>query len=76
MSKKADKINAVGVVERELGNGFFRVILDNPADHECICRCAGRLIKLKIQILAGDVVHVELSPYDLSKGRITLRERK
>ena len=76
MSKNSDKVKAVGVVERELGNGFFRIILDDPADHQCLCRCSGRLIKLKINILAGDTVHVELSPYDLSKGRIILRERK
>ncbi len=76
MSKNSDKVKAIGVVQRELGNGFFRVVLNNPADHECICRCAGRLIKMKIQILEGDTVHVELSPYDLDKGRITLRERK
>lgn len=75
MSNKEDKINAIGVIERELGNGNFRVVLNNPKGHECLCRCAGRLIKAKIQLLAGDTVHVELSPYDLSKGRITIRER-
>ena len=75
MAKKTDKVKAVGVVQRELGNGFFRVVLDKPAGHECLCRCSGRLIKMKINILAGDTVHVELSPYDLSKGRIILRER-
>ena len=76
MSKQSDKVKAVGVVQRELGNGFFRVILDNPAEHQCLCRCSGKLVKLKINILAGDTVHVELSPYDLEKGRIILRERK
>ena len=76
MSKTSATVKAIGVVQRELGNGFFRVVLDNPAGHKCICRCAGRLIKMKIQILEGDTVHVELSPYDLDKGRITLRERK
>ena len=76
MSRKEDKIKAIGVVQRELGNGFFRIILNKPEDHQCICRCSGRLIKLKIQILEGDTVHVELSPYDLDKGRITIRERK
>ena len=76
MSKNSDKVKAMGFVQRELGNGFFRVVLDKPEDHECLCRCSGRLIKLKINILEGDTVHVELSPYDLSKGRIIIRERK
>ena len=75
MTKKTDKVKAIGIVQRELGNGFFRVVLDEPAEHECLCRCSGRLIKMKINILAGDTVHVELSPYDLGKGRIILRER-
>ena len=73
---KTDVIQATGVVDRECGNGFFKVILQEPKDHSCLCRIAGRLIKLKIGILAGDRVSVELSPYDLTRGRIVLRERK
>ena len=75
MSKKSDVITATGTVIRESGNGFFNVSLNEPKNHECLCRAAGRLIKLKIQILTGDNVTVELSPYDLGRGRIVLRER-
>ena len=74
-SKKTDVVTASGVVERECGNGFFNVVLKEPKDHKCLCRASGRLIKLKINILAGDTVTVELSPYDLTRGRIVLRER-
>lgn len=73
-SKKKDVIETSGVVLREQGNGYFAVELGEPAGHECLCRCSGRLITRKIQILVGDKVSVELSPYDLSRGRITLRQ--
>ena len=73
MKKKKDVIEAEGVILKESGNGFFSVALDEPKDHQCLCRASGRLITRKIQILEGDRVTVELSPYDLSRGRITLR---
>ncbi len=75
MSKKANVIEAKGEILREDGNGYFRVRLVEPADHECLCRASGKLITRKIQLLVGDRVTVELSPYDLDRGRITLREK-
>ena len=72
---KANVIEAKGEILREDGNGYFRVLLDEPKDHECLCRASGRLITRKIQLLVGDRVTVELSPYDLDRVRITLREK-
>ena len=72
---KANVIEAKGEILREDGNGYFRVLLDEPKNHECLCRASGRLITRKIQLLVGDRVTVELSPYDLERGRITLREK-
>jgi len=73
MSKKADVIESQGEIIREDGNGYFRVMLGDPEGHECLCRASGRLITRKIQLLVGDRVTVELSPYDLKRGRITMR---
>lgn len=73
MSNKEDSIKTTGVILREEGSGFFRIALDKPEGHTCLCRASGRLIKYKIQLLEGDEVTVELSPYDLTKGRIITR---
>ena len=73
MKKKKDVIEAQGIIVKESGNGYFVVTLDEPKDHQCLCRASGRLITRKIQILEGDRVAIQLSPYDLSRGRITLR---
>ncbi len=75
MSKKANVIEAKGAISREDGNGYFRVVLDEPEGHECLCRASGKLITRKIQLLVGDRVTVELSPFDLTRGRITLRDK-
>ena len=75
MSKKANIVEARGTIVKESGNGFFNVELDNPEGHTCLCRASGKLITRKIQLLVGDRVAVELSPYDLDRGRITLREK-
>lgn len=75
MSKKANIVEARGTIFKESGNGFFNVELDNPEGHTCLCRASGKLITRKIQLLVGDRVAVELSPYDLDRGRITLREK-
>ena len=75
MSKKANVIEAKGTIFKESGNGFFNVELEDPAGHQCLCRASGKLITRKIQLLVGDRVTVELSPYDLDRGRITLREK-
>ena len=68
-------IETSGVIEKEQGNGFYLVTLEQPAGHQCLCRAAGRLTKFRIKLLAGDKVLVEISPYDLTRGRITYRER-
>ena len=75
MSKKSNVVEAKGIIFKESGNGYFNVELDDPAGHHCLCRASGRLITRKIQLLVGDRVNVELSPYDLDRGRITLREK-
>ena len=75
MSKKANVIEASGLIFKESGNGYFNVELDDPSGHHCLCRASGKLITRKIQLIVGDRVTVELSPYDLSRGRITLREK-
>ena len=68
-------IETAGVIEKEQGNGFYLVTLEQPAGHQCLCRAAGKLTKFRIKLLAGDKVLVEISPYDLTRGRITYRER-
>ena len=72
---KANVISAKGQILREDGNGYLRVELQDPEGHVCLCRASGKLITRKIQLLVGDSVTVELSPYDLERGRITLREK-
>jgi len=62
-----------GVVEDTLPNTTFRVRLEN--DHMITAHISGRVRKNYIRISKGDTVHVQLSPYDLTKGRIFYRER-
>ncbi len=62
-----------GVVTEALANTRFRVQLDSG--HTVIAHVAGKMRKNFIRIVPGDKVRVELSPYDLTKGRITYRER-
>jgi translation initiation factor IF-1 len=69
---KEDLIPAEGVVVDKLPNAFFRVRLDGTA-HVVLAQISGKMRKNFIRILAGDRVTVEMSPYDLSKGRITYR---
>jgi translation initiation factor IF-1 len=68
---KEEQIELEGVVEETLPNTMFRVRLDNG--HEIIAHISGKMRKHYIRILTGDRVRVEMSPYDLSKGRITFR---
>lgn len=75
MTKKANVVEAKGEILREDGNGYFRVELQQPEGHQCLCRASGKLITRKIQLLVGDKVTVELSPFDLTRGRITLRDK-
>jgi translation initiation factor IF-1 len=68
---KEESIQVQGKVVSALANTQFKVRLDNG--HEIIAHIAGKIRKNFIRILPGDVVTVSLSPYDLSKGRITYR---
>jgi translation initiation factor IF-1 len=68
---KEEHIEMNGVVSEVLPDSKFRVTLDNG--HELLAYSAGRMRKHRIRILAGDKVSLELSPYDLSKGRIVFR---
>jgi translation initiation factor IF-1 len=68
---KEDLIEFNGMVEEVLPNAMFRVKLDN--DHKVLAHTSGKMRKNRIRIMAGDQVTVEMTPYDLSKGRITFR---
>jgi len=68
---KEDSIEVQGKVTQSLANTQFRVKLDNG--HEIIAHIAGKIRKHFIRILPGDTVTVAISPYDLTKGRITFR---
>ena len=68
---KEEHLEMNGVVSEVLPDSRFRVTLDNG--HELVAYSAGKMRKHHIRILAGDKVSLEMSPYDLSKGRITFR---
>jgi len=68
---KEDLIEFNGVVAELLPNAMFRVKLDN--DHTILAHTSGKMRKNRIRVLEGDRVTVEMTPYDLSKGRITFR---
>lgn len=68
---KEELIHFQGVVLENLPNAMFRVELENG--HEIIGHAAGKLRKFRIRLMVGDKVDVEMTPYDLSKGRITFR---
>ncbi len=68
---KEELLEMNGVVDEVLPDSRFRITLDNG--HKLVAYSAGKMRKHHIRILAGDKVSVELSPYDLSKGRITFR---
>ena len=70
---KEDHIEMQGTVIETLPNTMFRVELENG--HVVTAHISGKMRKHYIRILTGDAVTVELTPYDLSKGRITYRER-
>ena len=72
---KKNLIEAKGVITKEHGRCKMTVELEDPVGHTCLCTISGRLQKYKIQLLVGDKVAIELSPYDLTKGRIVLREK-
>ena len=68
---KEGSIEFQGVVLELLPNAMFKVKLEN--DHEILAHSSGKMRKNRIRVLAGDKVTVEMTPYDLTKGRITFR---
>ncbi|MCF0183991.1 MAG: translation initiation factor IF-1 [Bacteroidaceae bacterium] len=68
---KQNVIEQDGVITEALSNAMFHVELENG--HELICHISGKMRMHYIKILPGDKVRVEMSPYDLTKGRITFR---
>ena len=70
---KEELLEFPGTVSEVLPNATFRVKLEN--DHEIIAHTAGKMRKNRIRVSAGDKVLVEMTPYDLTKGRITFRVR-
>lgn len=71
--EKEEPIEFEGEVESVLGNGNFKVLLDNG--HEILARIAGKMRRFRIRVLKGDRVKLEISPYDLNRGRIVYRYR-
>ena len=70
---KEELLEFDGTVTEVLPDGNFRVKLDN--EHEVLAYTAGKMRKFRIRILPGDRVKLELSPYDLTRGRITYRQK-
>jgi translation initiation factor IF-1 len=68
---KQDSIEVNGTVMEALSNSMFKVELDNG--HEILCHISGKIRMNYIRIMPGDKVKVEMSPYDLTKGRISFR---
>jgi translation initiation factor IF-1 len=74
MAKEEEKIQVEGTIVEALPGTQFRVRLDNG--HEILAYLSGRMRKYYIRILLGDRVRVEMSPYDLTRGRIVYRQKK
>jgi len=72
MTKNSELIELTGRVKEVLPNSTFRVKVDK-LEHQLLCYMGGRLKQHKIKIIMGDNVKIEVSPYDLTKGRITYR---
>lgn len=70
---KEDLVEMDGVVDELLPNAMFRVTLDNG--HKVTAYTSGKMRKFRIRILAGDRVKVEVSPYDLTKARVSFRHK-
>lgn len=73
ISKKEGIIEAEGIILEALPNAMFRVELENG--HKLLAHISGKMRMHYIKILPGDTVKVEISPYDLSRGRITYRKK-
>jgi translation initiation factor IF-1 len=74
VAKQDGFVTVQGVVDEVLPNATFRVIL-NDSQHKITAYLGGRLRQNNIKVLMGDQVEIEMSPYDLSKGRITYRNK-
>ena len=72
MSKQQNLV-FTGIVSQELGNSMFRVTLSDVECPDILCTISGKIRKNYIRILTGDKVRVEMTPYDLTKGRIVTR---
>lgn len=70
---KEELLTTEGYIEDILPDGRFAVLLDNG--HKIIAYTAGKMRKFRIRSVVGDRVHLEMTPYDLTKGRIVFRER-
>lgn len=70
---KEELLTLDGMIEEILPDGRFRVVLEN--DHRVIVYTAGKMRKYRIRSIVGDRVMIEMSPYDLDKGRLVYRER-
>ncbi len=70
---REEKVELEGEVVEALPNAMFRIRLDN--EHEVLGHVAGKMRRYRIRILPGDRVRVEVSPYDLNRGRIVYRHR-
>ena len=70
---KEEAIELEGVVKEVLGNATFRVELQNG--HLVLAKVAGKMRRFRIRVLQGDKVTIEVSPYDLTRGRITYRHK-
>jgi translation initiation factor IF-1 len=70
---KEEAVELEGVVSEVLPSTTFRVALENG--HEILATLAGNMRRFRIRVLVGDRVKVEVSPYDLSRGRITFRHK-
>lgn len=75
---KSDMLEFEGIVEEVLPNAMFRVRLKLDNDKEgklILAHSSGKMLKNRIKVIAGDTVTVEMTPYDLTKGRITFRKQ-
>ena len=70
---KEELLEFAGVVVEKLPNAMFRVQLENG--HEILAHTAGKMRKFRIRVMVGDKVNIEMTPYDLTKGRITFRHK-
>lgn len=73
MAKEDNNLRVTGVVREVLPNAMFRVMLEN--NHQIIAYLGGKMRKHDIKIIQGDSVEIEMSPYDLTRGRVIYRSK-